>query len=218
MRQLILRTVGPAIRPEESYWVVLPRSMPIECICIAMIRSALWKQLVCFDSCHNSGLVECRKRKHYYGHKCPNLVTGYRLYCGESANTVTSSAPQPVTMSSGQNLITYDLSTGLATFANGGQNKITNFYSQAYSGSTLYRSTSSSYTRTASNGAKGETDITLIASDGSPAMIQRFRDIPRSNFSSRTIDTEDGTNSFAGRVSAILGMYRVPPSVCVTEL
>jgi hypothetical protein len=90
------------------------------------------------------------------------------------ANTVTSSSPQPVTMSNGSNLITYDLSTGLATFASGGQSKITGFYSEAYSGSTLYRSTSSSYTRTASNGANGERDITLTASDGSPTMIQRF--------------------------------------------
>ena len=91
-----------------------------------------------------------------------------------AANTGTSSSPRPITMSSGQNLITYDLSTGLATFANGGQDKITDFYSEAYSGPTLYRSTSSSYTRAASNGANGETDITLTASDGSPTMIQRF--------------------------------------------
>jgi hypothetical protein len=90
------------------------------------------------------------------------------------ANTGTSSSPQPVTTSNGQNLITYDLSAGLATFASGGQNKITNFYSQAYSGYTLYRSTSSSYTRTASTSANGETDITLTATDGSPTMIQRF--------------------------------------------
>jgi hypothetical protein len=91
-----------------------------------------------------------------------------------SANTVTSTSPQPITMSSGQNLITYDLSTGLATFANGGLNKITNFYSQAYSGPTLYQSTSASYTRTVTNGANGETDITLTATDGSPTMIQHF--------------------------------------------
>ena len=90
------------------------------------------------------------------------------------ANTGISPSSQSVTMSNGQNLITYDLSMGLATFASGGQNKITNFYSEAYSGPTLYRSTSSSYTRTASNGANGETDITLTASDGSPTMIQRF--------------------------------------------
>jgi alpha-galactosidase len=90
------------------------------------------------------------------------------------ANTSTSSTPQTITMSSGQNLVTYDLSSGLATFSSGGQNKISNFYSQAYSGPTLYQSTSASYTRTASNGANGETDITLTATDGSPNMIQRF--------------------------------------------
>ncbi len=90
------------------------------------------------------------------------------------ANIGTSSSPQPVTMSSGQNLVTYDLSTGFATFASGGLNKITGFYSEAYVGSTLYRSTSSSYARTASSGANGETDITLTATDGSPTMIQRF--------------------------------------------
>lgn len=90
------------------------------------------------------------------------------------ANTGTSSLSQPVTMSNGQNLVTYDLSTGFATFASGGQTKITGFYSEAYSGSTLYRSTSSSYNRTSTNGANGETDITLTASDGSPTMIQRF--------------------------------------------
>jgi IPT/TIG domain/Carbohydrate binding module (family 35)/Alpha galactosidase C-terminal beta sandwich domain len=67
------------------------------------------------------------------------------------ANTGSSSSPHPVTMS-----------------------KITGFYSEAYSGSTLYRSTSSSYTRTTSNGANGETDVTLTATDGSPTMIQRF--------------------------------------------
>lgn len=83
-------------------------------------------------------------------------------------------SPQPVVMSSGQTQITYDLSTGLATFAYGGVNKITNFYSQAYNGPTLYQSTSSIYTRTASSGPNGETDITLTASDGSPTMIQRF--------------------------------------------
>jgi len=90
------------------------------------------------------------------------------------ANSSVSSSAQPVTMANGLNLVTYDLGTGLATFASGGQNKITNFYSEAYSGSTLYRSTSSSYSRTASYGANGETDITLTASDGSPTMIQRF--------------------------------------------
>ncbi len=77
-------------------------------------------------------------------------------------------------MSIGQNQVTYDLSTGLATFAYGGQNKITNFYSQGYNGTTLYQSTSSSHTRTASNEPNGETDITLTASDGSPTMIQRL--------------------------------------------
>ena len=81
---------------------------------------------------------------------------------------------QPIMISNGQNQVTYDLSTGLATFAYGGQNKITNFYSQGYNGATLYQSTSSIYTRTASNGPNGETDITLTASDGSPTMIQRF--------------------------------------------
>lgn len=81
---------------------------------------------------------------------------------------------QPIVMSSGQNQVTYDLSTGLATFAYGGQTKIADFYSQAYNGATLYQSTSSSYTRTAANGANGETDITLMATDGSPTMVQRF--------------------------------------------
>jgi hypothetical protein len=87
---------------------------------------------------------------------------------------VSSPSAQPVVMSSGQNQVTYDLATGLATFASGGANKIANFYSQAYSGATLYQSTSSIYTRTASQGPNGETDITLTAADGSPTMIQRF--------------------------------------------
>jgi hypothetical protein len=90
------------------------------------------------------------------------------------ANTITAPTSKTVTMSSGQNLVTYDLGTGLASFTNGGAAKISNFYSQAYSGSTLYQSTSSSYTRVSTNGANGETDITLTATDGSPTMIQRF--------------------------------------------
>jgi IPT/TIG domain/Alpha galactosidase C-terminal beta sandwich domain len=81
---------------------------------------------------------------------------------------------QPVVMSSGQNQLTYDLASGLATFAYNGQTKIASFYGQAYSGATLFQSTSTSYTRTASNGANGETDITLTATDGSPTMVQRF--------------------------------------------
>jgi hypothetical protein len=83
-------------------------------------------------------------------------------------------SPQPIVMASGSNQVTYDLSTGLATFAYDGVTKIANFYSQAYNGPTLYQSTSSVYTRTASTGANGETDITLTPSDGSPTMVQRF--------------------------------------------
>ncbi|WP_158941667.1 IPT/TIG domain-containing protein [Granulicella sp. S190] len=118
-----------------------------------------------------------------------------------AANTGAPSSPQPVTMSNGQNLITYDLSTGLATFASGGQNKIAGFYSEAYSGSTLYRSTSSSYTRTASNGTNGETDITLTASDGSPTMIQRF--IMSANHFTVQIEL-DGASAGSNEMSPLL--------------
>ena len=91
------------------------------------------------------------------------------------ANTITTPpSANTVNMSSGQNQVTYDLSTGLATFSYAGVNKVTNFYSEAYSGPTLYQSTSSSYTRAAANLVNGETDITLTATDGSPTMIQRF--------------------------------------------
>ena len=89
------------------------------------------------------------------------------------ANTAATSG-STVTMSSGTNQILYDLGTGLATYSNGGVNKITNFYSQAYVGNTLYKSTSSSYTRTSTTVGTDETDITLTATDGSPTMIQRF--------------------------------------------
>ena len=96
------------------------------------------------------------------------------VYIAVSPANTGAATGQTVTMSSGQNQILYDLGTGLATFSNGGATKITNFYSQAYSGSTLYRSTSSSYTRVATTGANNSTDITLTASDGSPTMIQHF--------------------------------------------
>lgn len=82
--------------------------------------------------------------------------------------------PRTVTMSSGPSRITYDLSTGFATFSYDGMDKIVNFYSQAYNGLTLYRSISSMYTRTARTLEDGKTEITLKASDGSPTMIQRF--------------------------------------------
>jgi hypothetical protein len=117
------------------------------------------------------------------------------------ANTSTSSSSQPVTMTGGQNLITYDLNTGLATWVNGGQSKITNFYSQAYSGNTLYQSTSSSYTRTATNGASGETDITLTATDGSPTMIQRF--IMSSNHFTVQVEL-DGASAGSSEMSPIV--------------
>lgn len=96
------------------------------------------------------------------------------VYIAVSPANTGVSPSQTVTMSSGQNEILYDLGTGLATFSNGGATKITSFYSQAYSGLTLYRSTSSSYTRTATSVANNGTDITLTASDGSPTMIQHF--------------------------------------------
>jgi IPT/TIG domain/Alpha galactosidase C-terminal beta sandwich domain/Carbohydrate binding module (family 35) len=117
------------------------------------------------------------------------------------ANMATSSSPQPVTMISGQNLITYDLSTGLATFVNGGHSKITNFYSQAYGGSTLYQSTSSSYTRVATNAANGETDITLTATDGSPTMIQRF--IMSSNHFTVQVEL-DGASAGSSEMSPLI--------------
>jgi hypothetical protein len=91
------------------------------------------------------------------------------------ANTMaTPPSPQPIVMASGPTQVTYDLSTGLATFAYNGANVITNFYSEAYNGPTLYQSTSSVYSRQSTTGANGETDITLTPSDGSPVMVQRF--------------------------------------------
>jgi IPT/TIG domain/Carbohydrate binding module (family 35)/Alpha galactosidase C-terminal beta sandwich domain len=97
------------------------------------------------------------------------------VYIVVSPGNISSSPGSTVTMSSGSNQIVYDLGTGLATFSSGGANKITNFYSQAYVGNTLYPSTSSSYTRTSTtNSTTNETDIALTATDGSPTMIQRF--------------------------------------------
>jgi IPT/TIG domain/Alpha galactosidase C-terminal beta sandwich domain len=86
----------------------------------------------------------------------------------------TTGSPRPVVMSSGSTRVEYDLSTGLATFTVDGEDKIANFYSEAYNGPTLYRSTSSIYTRRAIERPDGETEIRLVASDGSPTMIQRF--------------------------------------------
>jgi IPT/TIG domain/Carbohydrate binding module (family 35)/Alpha galactosidase C-terminal beta sandwich domain len=124
------------------------------------------------------------------------------VYIAVSPGNISSStAPQPVTMASGQNLITYDLSTGLATFVNGGEDKITNFYSQAYSGPTLYQSTSSSYTRVATNASNGETDITLTATDGSPTMIQRF--IMSSNHFTVQVEL-DGANAGSSEMSPLV--------------
>lgn len=97
------------------------------------------------------------------------------VYIVVSPGTTSSTPGNIVTMGSGSNQIVYDLGTGLATFSNGGENKITNFYSEAYVGNTLYTSTSASYTRTSTtNSTTNETDITLTATDGSPTMIQRF--------------------------------------------
>ncbi|WP_160115294.1 IPT/TIG domain-containing protein [Bryocella elongata] len=96
------------------------------------------------------------------------------VYIAVSPANTGAAAGNTVTMSSGSNEIVYDLGTGLASYSNGGAEKITNFYSQAYAGYTLYRSTSSSYTRTSTTVGANETDITLTATDGSPTMIQRF--------------------------------------------
>ena len=87
----------------------------------------------------------------------------------------TSPTPNTVVMTSGANTVTYDLNSGLASYSYNGVTTIASFYAQAYSGYTLYQSTSTSYTRTANtNLPNGETDITLVATDGSPQLIQRF--------------------------------------------
>ena len=87
----------------------------------------------------------------------------------------TTPTPNTVVMTSGANTVTYDLASGLASYSYNGATTIASFYAQAYSGNTLYQSTSTSYTRTANtNLPSGETDITLTATDGSPKLIQRF--------------------------------------------
>jgi hypothetical protein len=90
--------------------------------------------------------------------------------------TSSAGSGQTVAMyaNGGNSQVTYDLTTGLATYSYASVDKVKNFYSAGYSGATLYKSTSASYTRTANIGSNGEYDITLTATDGSPTMIQRF--------------------------------------------
>lgn len=91
-----------------------------------------------------------------------------------SPGATSQAASQPITMTSGQNTVIYDLGSGLASYSQGGTVRIADFFSQAYVGPAVYRSTSSSYTRAATTVSPNETDITLTATDGSPTMIQRF--------------------------------------------
>jgi hypothetical protein len=118
------------------------------------------------------------------------------------ANTpATPPTPQTVAMQSGSTTVTYDLSTGLATFSYNGVDKISNFYAQGYSGFTLYQSISSVYTRTAANLPNGETDITLTASDGSPTLIQRFF-LSNNHFTTQL--EMDGTSLSSNEMSPIV--------------
>ena len=113
----------------------------------------------------------------------------------------TQPAPNTVQMQSGSTAVTYDLSTGLATFSYGGTTKITDFYAQAYSGYTLYQTTSTSYTRTASTPSNTETDITLTATDGSPTLIQRFF-LSANHFTTQL--EMDGTNLSSNEISPVV--------------
>lgn len=92
-----------------------------------------------------------------------------------SPGALSSSSGQTVVMNNGGNSqVVYDLASGLATYSYAGVDKVKNFYSSAYSGATLYKSTSAQYTRTAAMGQNGAWDVTLTATDGSPTMIQHF--------------------------------------------
>jgi hypothetical protein len=125
---------------------------------------------------------------------------------------VVSPLPQWTPIGSGSAQINYDVNTGLASFVYDGSTIISNFFSQVMLGGTPVASTSSSYTRAISEGANGETDVTLTAKDGTPTMVQRFI-MTNQNYLLVQVEMEGtslSSNSMAPIVTTQPGSIKLP--------